>query len=147
MANAPSALHLTSGFDRPVQCPRALQSRRKSHAHASTRTGSSKSDDVYLLDYGAGNVRSVRNAVKRLGYNLKEVKANFHDQRVTTYIFTPAINPWHLICLQVQHVNDISAASRLIFPGVGAYGQAMDRLQHLGYVEALKDYIQVADHS
>ena len=45
----------------------------------------------------------------------------------------------------MQHVDDISAASRLIFPGVGAYGHAMDRLKHLGYVEALKDYIQVAD--
>lgn len=29
---------------------------------------------VTLLDYGAGNVRSVRNAIKKLGYNLKEVK-------------------------------------------------------------------------
>ena len=47
----------------------------------------------------------------------------------------------------MQHVDDISAASRLIFPGVGAYGQAMDRLKHLGYVEALKDYIQVAGKS
>jgi len=28
---------------------------------------------VYLLDYGAGNVRSVRNACKKLGYELHEV--------------------------------------------------------------------------
>lgn len=145
MATAPSALHLTAGFDRPAQCPRALHSRRTSHAHASTRAGSSASDDVYLLDYGAGNVRSVRNAVKRLGYNLKEVEAGFRDQRGTSYVFSPTANLWHLICLQVQNVDDISAASRLIFPGVGAYGQAMDRLKYLGYVEALKDYIQVAE--
>ena len=77
MANAHTAVHLTAGFERPAQCPQALQSRRTSHVRASTRTGSSKSDDVYLLDYGAGNVRSVRNAVKRLGYNLKEVEAIF----------------------------------------------------------------------
>lgn len=31
--------------------------------------------EVTLLDYGAGNVRSVKNAVKRLGYDLKEVKS------------------------------------------------------------------------
>ena len=62
---------------------------------------------------------------------------------MTSYIFSLAANLWKY--LQVQHVDDISAASRLIFPGVGAYGQAMDRLKHLGYVEALKDYIQVAD--
>lgn len=29
---------------------------------------------AYLLDYGAGNVRSVRNACKRLGYHLNEVQ-------------------------------------------------------------------------
>lgn len=49
-----------------------------------------------------------------------------------------------ILPVQVQHVDDVSRASRLIFPGVGAYGQAMERLKHLGYVEALKDYIQVA---
>ena len=92
MATAPAALHLTAGFERPAQCPRALQSRRTSHARASTRAGSSKSDDVYLLDYGAGNVRSVRNAVKRLGYNLKEVEAKFCDQRMISCICSPAAN-------------------------------------------------------
>ena len=30
-------------------------------------------DSVTLLDYGAGNVRSVRNAIRKLGYALKEV--------------------------------------------------------------------------
>lgn len=29
--------------------------------------------EVTLLDYGAGNVRSVRNAIRKLGYALKEV--------------------------------------------------------------------------
>lgn len=30
--------------------------------------------EVTLLDYGAGNVRSVRNAIRKLGYALKEVR-------------------------------------------------------------------------
>lgn len=34
---------------------------------------SAEAGTVTLLDYGAGNVRSVRNAVKQLGYTLKEV--------------------------------------------------------------------------
>lgn len=29
--------------------------------------------EVTLLDYGAGNVRSVRNAIKRCGYTIKDV--------------------------------------------------------------------------
>lgn len=34
---------------------------------------------VTLLDYGAGNVRSVRNAIKALGWDIKDVsRAQFH---------------------------------------------------------------------
>lgn len=29
--------------------------------------------EVTLLDYGAGNVRSVRNAITKLGYTIKDV--------------------------------------------------------------------------
>lgn len=29
--------------------------------------------EVTLLDYGAGNVRSVRNAIKKLGYTIRDV--------------------------------------------------------------------------
>lgn len=31
--------------------------------------------EVTLLDYGAGNIRSVRNAIKKLGYTIKDVRA------------------------------------------------------------------------
>ena len=33
-----------------------------------------------MLDYGAGNVRSVRNAIKKLGYTIKDVSIKFLDQ-------------------------------------------------------------------
>ncbi|PRW58480.1 imidazole glycerol phosphate synthase chloroplastic [Chlorella sorokiniana] len=69
--------------------------------------------EVTLLDYGAGNVRSVRNAIRKLGYSIKEVES----------------------------AADIAAADKLVFPGVGAFGQAMHILQQRGYVEALRDYI------
>ncbi|EIE23742.1 glutamine amidotransferase/cyclase [Coccomyxa subellipsoidea C-169] len=70
--------------------------------------------EVTLLDYGAGNVRSVRNAIKKLGYNLKEV---------TT-------------------AADILSAERLIFPGVGAFEQAMGVLTRKDFVDPLREYIQ-----
>lgn len=35
----------------------------------------SASNEVTLLDYGAGNVRSVRNAIKKLGFTIKDVSA------------------------------------------------------------------------
>ncbi len=69
---------------------------------------------VTLLDYGAGNVRSVRNAIKRLGFEVRDVKGP----------------------------EDITSASRLIFPGVGSFGSAMERLAMDGYLEPLVRYIK-----
>lgn len=65
---------------------------------------------VALLDYGAGNVRSVRNAVQKLGFEINEIK-----------------NP-----------KEILEAERLIFPGVGCFGMVMEVLQAKGYVEPLR---------
>ncbi|XP_040987930.1 imidazole glycerol phosphate synthase hisHF, chloroplastic isoform X4 [Juglans microcarpa x Juglans regia] len=69
---------------------------------------------VTLLDYGAGNVRSVRNAIRYLGFDIKDVQ-------------TP---------------EDILKADRLIFPGVGAFAAAMDVLNKRGMAEALCTYIE-----
>lgn len=119
-----------------------LSPQRRSHGVTTVCSSvRGSADDVFLLDYGAGNVRSVRNAVKRLGFHLRDVSPRFLKCRICSLSLEPRIASTFL---QVQHVDDISKASRLIFPGVGAYGQAMDRLKHLGYVEALRDYIQVA---
>ncbi|KAJ1964434.1 Histidine biosynthesis bifunctional protein hisB [Dispira parvispora] len=70
--------------------------------------------EIYLLDYGAGNVRSVVNAVSQLGYTLKEV----------------------------QKPEDILKADKILFPGVGAFGQAMEALERKGYTEALKAFVK-----
>jgi glutamine amidotransferase/cyclase len=68
---------------------------------------------ISLLDYGAGNVRSLRNAIHALGFSLTDI----------------------------TRPEDILKAERLIFPGVGAFGAAMERLYQLGYVEPLKAYL------
>jgi glutamine amidotransferase/cyclase len=41
-------------------------------------------------------------------------------------------------------VADIGKADKLVFPGVGSFGQAMTALRGMGYIDALKDYIQVS---
>ncbi|WPL15652.1 Imidazole glycerol phosphate synthase subunit HisF [Thiorhodovibrio winogradskyi] len=69
---------------------------------------------IALLDYGAGNVRSLRNAIAALGYPLSDIHAP----------------------------EDILSAERLIFPGVGAFGPAMERLRALGYEEPLREYLR-----
>ena len=69
---------------------------------------------ITLLDYGAGNVRSVRNAIQKLGYTVRDVKG-------------PA---------------DIERAEKLIFPGVGSFASAITRLNDLGYIEPLLAYLK-----
>ena len=69
---------------------------------------------VTLLDYGAGNVRSVRNAIRAAGHEVVDVT-------------TPA---------------DILKAEKLIFPGVGSFGSAMARLKECGYIEPLLEYLK-----
>jgi glutamine amidotransferase/cyclase len=69
---------------------------------------------ISLLDYGAGNVRSLRNALARIGAEVRDVRGP----------------------------EDILSAERLVFPGVGAFGAAMTRLEQLGFVEPLREYLQ-----
>ena len=69
---------------------------------------------IRLLDYGAGNVRSVINALESLG------------ERVEI----------------VARAEDISNAERLVFPGVGAFGSMMQILDEKGYVEPLRAYLR-----
>ncbi|OCC15466.1 Imidazole glycerol phosphate synthase subunit [Dissulfuribacter thermophilus] len=68
---------------------------------------------ITLLDYGAGNVRSVINAIERLGESV------------------------HL----VQGPDDIHSAQRLVFPGVGNFGNMMETLRTKGLYDALKEYL------
>ncbi|KAH6597998.1 hypothetical protein BASA61_002983 [Batrachochytrium salamandrivorans] len=68
---------------------------------------------IYLLDYGAGNVRSLINAVHHLGFAIKHIKS----------------------------AADFDLAKKIIFPGVGAFGSCMDKLDALGYIIPLKEYI------
>ncbi len=64
---------------------------------------------ITLLDYGAGNVRSVRNGIRKLGFEVQDVQ-------------TP---------------EDIIRAEKLIFPGVGSFGMVMSRLEQDGYIDPL----------
>ncbi|MFO7965420.1 MAG: imidazole glycerol phosphate synthase subunit HisF [Desulfobacterales bacterium] len=68
---------------------------------------------ITLLDYGAGNVLSVINAIESLGE--------------TVHIATCG--------------DDILSAEKLVFPGVGAFGNMMDILTRKHYSAPLKTYV------
>ena len=49
--------------------------------------------------------------------------------------------------LQVEKPSDILAAEKLLFPGVGAYEQAMGALKDRGYIDAVREYVQAHLHT
>ncbi len=44
----------------------------------------------------------------------------------------------------MEQASDIQTAERLVFPGVGAFGQAMNILKKKGLIEPLKEYLKVS---
>jgi len=69
---------------------------------------------VTIIDYGAGNLRSVVNAIARLGYQSK----------ITS------------------KADDVAAAEALILPGVGAAGDTMTNLNRLQLTDPIIRYIR-----
>ena len=68
---------------------------------------------ITIVDYGAGNLRSVANAIARLGYEAK----------ITS------------------RPDEVLAARVVILPGVGAAADTMQNLEALGMVEAISKFI------
>ncbi|MCG6910861.1 MAG: imidazole glycerol phosphate synthase subunit HisF [Deltaproteobacteria bacterium] len=68
---------------------------------------------ITLLDYGAGNVRSVINAIERLGESVRV-----------------AVSP-----------QDILDARKLVFPGVGSFGNMMHILGEKKFIDPLKAFL------
>ena len=42
----------------------------------------------------------------------------------------------------VSHADEVRKADKLIFPGVGAFGPAMEHLRNSGMLEALQEKVQ-----
>lgn len=70
---------------------------------------------VHLLDYGAGNVRSVRNAIRALSYKVVDIT-------------------------KPEQIDD--SVQKLVFPGVGNFASAMLFLNDKGFAAPLKEYIK-----
>lgn len=69
---------------------------------------------VAIIDYDAGNIKSVENAVRFLG----------HEVRVTS------------------DAEQILGADHIILPGVGAFGDAMGRLRSRGLEQAVREAVK-----
>ncbi len=68
---------------------------------------------IGIVDYGAGNLRSVKKAMEHLGVRCKIIASQ----------------------------DDFAGVERMILPGVGAFQAAVDRLQETGMYESVKDWL------
>ena len=68
---------------------------------------------VALIDYGAGNLRSVANALAALGIEPQLAAA----------------------------APDLTGATHLVLPGVGAFGDCMEQLAHRGLIEPVRAWV------
>lgn len=69
---------------------------------------------VHLLDYVAGNIRSLVNAIEKCGYEVS----------------------W------IRSPEDIVHADKIILPGVGHFGHCLSSLAKAGYLPALQEHIK-----
>lgn len=69
---------------------------------------------IALIDYGAGNLRSVANALHALGQ-------------------TPTV---------VSAAAELAGATHMVLPGVGSFGDCMNQLERRGLCEAIRDWIR-----
>ena len=67
-----------------------------------------------VIDYGAGNLRSVLHALNHLGVE------NIHV---------------------IQNPQDLKGAEKIILPGVGAFGAGMNQLRAQGLVQPIRDAV------
>ncbi len=70
---------------------------------------------ISIIDYGLGNIHSIQNAIKKLGYES---------------------------CL-VDKKSEIINSSHLILPGVGSFGHAMEILKKKEIDLAIKEYVKL----
>lgn len=68
---------------------------------------------IVIVDYGMGNLGSIKNMIKKIGY----------DSCVSSKI------------------EDIAAASHIILPGVGSFDHGMSKLSNLNIVDVLEDKV------
>lgn len=69
---------------------------------------------VHLLDYVAGNVRSLVNAINKVGYEVEWIKSP----------------------------SDVEKAEKLILPGVGHFGHCLSQLSKGGFMQPIRKHVE-----
>lgn len=91
---------------------------------------------VHLLDYVAGNVRSLVNAIEKVGYEVEWVKTPAEVANADVSHPDHSGTPSPLLTFTI-----LNKPQKLILPGVGHFGHCLSQLSSAGYLPALKAHI------
>lgn len=97
---------------------------------------------VFLLDHVAGNVRSLANAIEKLGFKIEWIKGPEDIAQAEVRLLQLPIQPSHAVKPSkfVHWVTD-GAVQKLIVPGVGHFGHCLSRFAQGGYLEPIRQHI------
>ncbi len=73
---------------------------------------------IHIVNYGFGNITSVKNAIEFIGYDVK-------------------------VC---DNSEDLKNASHLILPGVGSFESGIKSLKENGWIDSLKKYVNKGNY-
>ncbi|HXP53275.1 MAG TPA: imidazole glycerol phosphate synthase subunit HisH, partial [Bacteroidia bacterium] len=68
---------------------------------------------IVIVNYGLGNLAAIKNMLRKLG----------HDSIITS------------------DVQEIARASKIIIPGVGAFGKGMENIKSMGLLDVLNQKV------
>lgn len=91
---------------------------------------------VHLLDYVAGNIRSLVNAIEKVGYTVEWVRSP--DDVAKADVSSEAMR---LLLIKYAFVLTF-LFQKLILPGVGHFGHCMTQLSSSNYLPAIRKHIE-----
>jgi glutamine amidotransferase/cyclase len=102
---------------------------------------------VYLLDYVAGNVRSLVNAIEKVGYTVEWIRSPEDVEKADVSTQFDSLNSQY--CTSTMsgvgtsaNSNLMSSDQKLILPGVGHFGHCMTQFSSAGYLPAIRKHIE-----
>ncbi|ERF72784.1 hypothetical protein EPUS_04219 [Endocarpon pusillum Z07020] len=98
---------------------------------------------VHLLDYVAGNIRSLVNAIEKCGYEVEWIRSpeDVKDAEVRDTVFSYSIDEALSISFYICTLRIVDSVHKLILPGVGHFSHCLTSLSNANYLPAIHAHL------